>query len=395
MASRRPLRVALLATSVEFGGIERVLLNMVQHMDREVELVPVVFTRTDTSTNSFFDRLRALAVPYETLYVNSTPPHGILSPVVNLVQALRLVRKGGFNLIHSHGYRADVFAIALSKLTRTPVVSTVHGFIGNDWRLRFYNALDARVLRAFSQVIAVSAPMKAELVAHGVSPDRVHVIANAVAEVPPDDRLSARGDSRRRLGITEAEFVFGYVGRLSDEKGVGYLLEAVRTLAADCEQSRIVIVGDGPARGELESAAADPLLKGRVMFAGFQRDTASWYSAMDALVLPSLTEGTPMALLEGMAAGLPVIASRVGGVPDVVAGEEGILVAPGDVAELRAAMTKILRDPVLRAGMSDRARLCIRNRYGLRSWVRQTLAVYAAATADRQQRLIETRGYTE
>jgi glycosyltransferase involved in cell wall biosynthesis len=372
-----------MATSVEFGGIERVLLTQLQHMDREIELVPIVFTRTDRPDNSFFHRLRALGVRHETLFVNTVRPYALLNPVVNLGQALRLVRRSRFDLIHSHGYRADAFALAVARWHRLPLVSTCHGFVGIDRRLRFYNALDARLLRSFTRVIAVSHRMKEDLVAHGLSDDRVEVIANAVAEAPVGERAADRQSARSRLGIADGEFVFGYVGRLSEEKGVHYLLDAAaqtRTCSTPC---RFVIVGDGPQRGALEALARKHALDGTVVFTGFQGDTAPWYAAMDAFVLPSVTEGTPMALLEAMACGVPSIASAVGGVPAVIAdGHNGLLVRPADVEHLSTQMRALASATPLRLSLAAGAIETVRARYGVAAWVQNMAAVYRRSLQD-------------
>jgi glycosyltransferase involved in cell wall biosynthesis len=376
-SASRPVRVALLATSVEFGGIERVLLNLVQHMDSGVELVPLVFTRTDITERSFFERLQALGVPHETVYVNSVRPYAVLTPLVNLAQIIALVRKGGFDLIHSHGYRADVFGLAVASWCRLPIVSTCHGFIGNDARLRFYNALDRRVLKRFTRVMAVSARMKDDLVAHGLDAERVHVIANAVAEPPREERARTRRDVRSALGVRDDEFVFGYVGRLSEEKGVHYLMDAFTSLPPEHGATRLLIVGDGPRRQELEQHASERGVASRVTFTGFQSDTSRWYSAMDAFVLPSLTEGTPMALLEAMAYRVPVIASAVGGVPAMLSDREnGILIPPGDVGQLGEAMQMLTATPILRETLSEAGLRSVRSRYDVASWVRSVRDVY-------------------
>lgn len=379
----KPVRVALLATSVQFGGIERVLLNLLQHMDSGVELVPLIFTRTDIKETSFFDRLRALGISPEVLYVNSIRPYSLLNPLVNLGQLSAVIRKRGFDLIHSHGYRADVFGLAVASWHRLPIVSTCHGFIGNDARLRFYNALDRHVLKRFTRVIAVSAQMKEDLVAQGINAERVHVIANAVAEVPREERARTRRDVRSALEVRDDDFVFGYVGRLSEEKGVQYLVDAFASLPPEHGRARLFIVGDGPRRRELEHQAHERGVASGVTFTGFQSDTARWYSAMDAFVLPSLTEGTPMALLEAMAYRLPVIANAVGGVPAILSNREnGILLPPADVPQLCQAMQRMMTTPRLRETLSEAGVQSVRGRYDVRNWVRSVRDVYHETLAD-------------
>ena len=349
-------------------------------MGTGIELCPIVFTRTDAKETSFLDRLRAMGVTPELLYVNTHAPELIINPIVNLKQAVDLLTKRRFDLIHSHGYRADVFSWALSKWCRVPVVSTCHGLISNDWRLRLYNRLDTRVLRSFERVIAVSEGMKDDLVAGGLRADRVDVVTNAVPEVSAPSRARERQEVRAELGVKGDEFVFGYVGRLSEEKGVDYLLQAAASLAETPAPFRVVVVGDGMQRGDLERTARDRGLNGRVVFTGFQSNTEPWLTAMDAFVLPSLTEGTPMALLEAMATRVPVVASAVGGVPAVITdGENGLLVPPADVTGLVNAMRRVVASEPLREKLSEGGLATVRERYGVTEWICRTRGVYKKA----------------
>jgi glycosyltransferase involved in cell wall biosynthesis len=370
--------VALFATSVAFGGIERVVLNLLRHMPPGVEIVPIVFTRTDCEDQTFFERLREMGLRHETLYVNSHTPALIVNPVVNLAQAIRIVKNGRFDLIHSHGYRADAFVLVVAKYLGLPFVSTVHGFTPTDPRLRLWCELDARLLRFFPRVMAVSAPMKDQLVAYGLDAARVDVVINAVEEAAQGG--SSRREMRLRLGISESEFVFGFVGRLSDEKGVDHLLQAAGTLVAQERSARFVIVGDGPRKDDLLEATRSRGLEGKVDFVGFQSNTAPWYETFDAFVLPSLSEGTPMALLEAMAHGLPSVATAVGGVPQVVSdGENGLLVPSADRTKLCEAMRSLMTNAQLRAKLSEGAVELVRGSYGVDAWIEHVQDVYAKA----------------
>jgi glycosyltransferase involved in cell wall biosynthesis len=375
------LRVGLFATSVAFGGIEQVLLTLLEHMDPAVTLVPIVFTRTDTKETSFFDRLEAMGVPHETLYVNITRPVYVLNPLRNLAEAIVLCRRHRLDLIHSHGYRADTFALAVSRLLRIPVVSTCHGFIRNDRRLRVYNQLDHLVLRFFTRIVAVSEPMRTELIGAGIDATRVQVITNAIPEVPDSEREQRRRDTRAELGIGRDDFVFGYVGRLSEEKGLDDLLEAAGLLLPSLPASRLLLVGAGPRKEMLEQTARRHGIEGRVHFAGFQTRTSEWYPAMDAFVLPSLTEGTPMALLEAMAHRLPIVATAVGGIPGMIThGKNGLLVPAGDQTKLLEAMRALATDPDLRQELSLCGRRSVREAYDVQNWIRLMCEVYMTTT---------------
>jgi len=291
--------------------------------------------------------------------------------------------------VHCHGYRANMFGLVIAKLCGIPAITTCHGFIRNDRRLRFYNALDTKMQGLFSRVIAVSARMRDDLVAGGLDPARVEVITNAVAEVPPEHQARQRQETRRSLGIGDDELVFGYVGRLSIEKGPDNLVRAAQLLRTRGVRARYVVIGDGPERRALESAATELGLADDITFAGFQLETGPWYSAMDAFVLPSLTEGTPVALLEAMAHGLAVVATAVGGVPAVISHlENGVLVEPGSVEALATAMGDVAGGADLRAALGARARQTIARTYGIRDWIARTVAVYGSVAGRRPSQAV-------
>jgi glycosyltransferase involved in cell wall biosynthesis len=221
----------------------------------------------------------------------------------------------------------------------------------------------------------------------GVPEERIRVIANAVSAAGDGAGMDQRTAIRARLAIGEADFVFGYVGRLSEEKGLDHLLQAAGELRVEASTSRILLVGDGPRRQDLEEAARGRGILDRVHFAGFQRDTSGWYRAMDAFVLPSLTEGTPMALLEAMAQGLPVVGTSVGGVPAVVThGENGLLVPPADAAALGGALTQLASDVQLRRRLSAGALRTVRERYSVEAWTREVRNMYLATVQSCRRR---------
>lgn len=373
------IRVALLATVVDFGGIERVLLTLLRRMEPGIELFPILFTRTEAKGNCFLKSLETLKIPYHTIYVN-TSRYKYLNPLRNIGETIARLKGGRFDLIHTHGYRADLIGLVVSKYFSLPIVSTCHGFISTDRQLSFYNRLDIFLLRYFNRVIAVSDRMKGDLVEKGIDEKKIQMITNAVWDGPRSDTAGIRRETRSRMGIEEEEFVFGFVGRLSEEKGLDSLIEALKRWSMKGDPWRLVLLGDGPRRGVLEQSVRDFGLADKMLFAGFQSDTAGWYAAFDAFVLPSLTEGAPMALLEAMANGLPVIATSVGGVPALLSkGENGMLVPPGDPEKLLEAMRSIAGDRDLRTRLSGGALRSIQRNHDVRDWIKKVIEVYTAA----------------
>jgi glycosyltransferase involved in cell wall biosynthesis len=226
--------------------------------------------------------------------------------------------------------------------------------------------------------------MREDLVGKGLQPARIEVIPNAVDPVCDAAIQSARRDLRDRLKIGDDEFIFGFVGRLSEEKGLTYLLEALGRHAPAGGRWRLLVVGDGPRRRELEEGAARAGIADRVVFAGFRSGASPWFSAMDAFVLPSLTEGTPMALLEAMAHRVPVIASAVGGVPAVLSDRvNGLLVPPGDAGALSQALCDLASHEELRQTLSRAGHDTVRDRYDVRPWAATIRRVYERVVQDR------------
>jgi glycosyltransferase involved in cell wall biosynthesis len=376
---KRRIRVALLTTSVDFGGIEKVVLTLFRHVDRDIELLPIVYARADRRDRTFLDELGKLGVTPRVVFVDeSRLKH--LSPLRHLTDTIAILGAERFDLIHSHGYRADLTALPLARRFGVPVVSTCHGFTPINWRLALYSRLNVLALRYFSRVIAVSTRMRDDLVGKGVNPARIDVISNAVEPACETAVRSARCKLRHTLAVAEDEFIFGFVGRLSEEKGLRHLLDAISLRAPADGPWRLLVVGDGPCRRELEEAVSRASIGGRVTFTGFQGDASPWFAAMDAFVLPSLTEGTPMALLEAMAHRVPVIASAVGGVPAVLSDRvNGMLVPPADPQALSQALREVSSNHDFGQALARAAHETVCTRYDVHTWVANVRAVYERA----------------
>jgi glycosyltransferase involved in cell wall biosynthesis len=287
-----------------------------------------------------------------------------------------LVRRVAPDVVHSHGYKTDVLAALLGPaLGRPCLVATNHNWTGETRALRVYERLDAIALRRFDLVVAVSRAVAAELAAAGIR--RLTVIANGIPIAPPP---TDPGRLRRELGLAPAAPLVGYVGRLSPEKGVRDLLDAMA--ASPVAGVHLALVGEGPLREELARTIRARGLARRVHLVGRREDAADLLAGLDALVLPSHREGTPMVLLEAMAAGVPAVATAVGGVPDVVGnGESGILVPPRDAAALAVAIRRVTEDAALRRRLGDEAARTVRARFDAAGMARRYAEAYRAALA--------------
>jgi glycosyltransferase involved in cell wall biosynthesis len=252
----------------------------------------------------------------------------------------RLLRDKRVGVLHTHVYHADTIGYLATRRVGIPWVTTLHGFTGGDLKNRAYTKLDLLLIRRCEAVICVAENVRERAVAEGLDPRRLHLVPNGYLPAPP----LPRDEARVALGLDEARPVVGWVGRLSHEKGADLWLDALALLAH--EDLMAVVVGDGAERSSLEAKArALGLGADRVRFVGQVDDAASLLPAFDALALSSRTEGTPMVVLEAMAAGVPIVSFAVGGIPQVLDDSSAFLVSPGDIGGLARAMMVPIIDP--------------------------------------------------
>lgn len=381
-----PVKVAVLLTPVEFGGSERVCLNLLRNIDRDrFSVFPILLSRPWEPDNVFAQKLRNEGYVFRDIPVAMRRGEGVWRVVRSYRLLHAYLARGGFDLLHTNGYFADLIGVPAARALGIPCIATCHGFIGNTTKLRFYNWLDRFALRFASRIMAVSEGVYGDLIESGVVSEKVCVVLNAV-----DAFMSEAGDTqgdrdcRKTPGFSRDYFVVGYVGRLSEEKGVGDLLAAFAEQAKPHPTLRLVIVGEGPQRCQLERWVVDLGIHDRVVFAGFQEDVSTWFRGMDIFVLPSLTEGTPMALLEAMAAGVPVVGTAVGGVPRLIRnGETGILVTPGRPGEIARAVEELIRNGAKRSHLAEGARRLVENEFGVSGWIEKIQSEYLSLCGEK------------
>jgi glycosyltransferase involved in cell wall biosynthesis len=288
-------------------------------------------------------------------------------------ELVRILRSERPDVLHTHTAKAGGVGRVAALFARSGqppvVVHTYHGHVLRGYFGRaketFYRRLERVLARRTSRLIAVSPEVRDDLVELGVAP------ASLFAVIPYGFDLTARvgGDGtriREQLGATEDTFVVGWAGRLTAIKRP---LDLVRGLAALVERgvdALLCLVGDGPDRDDVERLAKQLGVDDRCRLVGFQTDLSRWYAAFDAFCLTSANEGTPVAAIEALAAGKPVVATRAGGTETVVDhGESGFLVPVGDVDALAARLAELAADPVLRERLGRRGAELMRERFGL------------------------------
>jgi glycosyltransferase involved in cell wall biosynthesis len=332
--------------------------------------VAAVLVPGDADRHPFVVRLQSLGIPTTSVVVGSR------SYLREYRHLRALMTKLNPRVVHSHGYHADVIAGAAARRERIPRVSTVHGFVGGSLRNRINERIQLIALRHVDAALAVSRPLVDRLAKAGVPPGKIHFVANGFAPVAVN---LARTAARQKLGLSESAPVAGWVGRLSHEKGADVMLDAI----AACETPwRLSVIGDGPERGRLEQRASKLGITDRVTWHGPVVNAGALFSAFDAFVLSSRTEGTPIALFEAMHAGVPIVTTAVGGVPDVVSPAEVILVPSDQPATIARALDAILGDPVRAERRSSLARERVVRDFGPEKWLSEIDRIYRAIESD-------------
>jgi glycosyltransferase involved in cell wall biosynthesis len=299
--------------------------------------------------------------------------HREISPLrdaVAIVRLARLIRRVRPHILHTHTAKAGAVgrlaALLAGDARPAIVVHTFHGHVLRGYfdplRTAGFRLLERWLATKTTALVAVSPQVRDDLVSLGVAPRERFVVVRLGIEL--EQRVAAerdgRGESRRVLGIGPDRFAVGWIGRMTGVKRTDDVLRAFRRLRDRGVDACLCMIGDGPDRPAVERRAHELGLMRDTLFLGYQEEVAPFYAAFDAMILPSINEGTPVSAIEALAAGRPVVATRVGGVPDVVRdGEDGFLVEPGDVDALADRLARLAAEPELRErlGAAGRARV--------------------------------------
>lgn len=294
-----------------------------------------------------------------------------------------IVRRRGISLIHAHGYKSNLFGAFAARWNRIPIVSTNHLYPMmplNDRKLKMYGQLDVKVTSRFlDRIVAVSEDIQRRMTKQGVPASKVQVIENGIDTSAFSTTSEASLVSgKRALGIDSESLVVGSLARLTPQKGQEYLLDAAAGVLAKRPSVTFVIAGDGPLKEALAEQAERLDISDRVKLLGFRRDTRALLGSMDVFALSSIEEGLPMAMLEAMAARVPVVTTRVGDIPKVIeSGRNGLLVNARSSAELTEALLRLLGDPVERSALAERAYDTVVRGFSQEAMCEKYLALYS------------------
>lgn len=347
------VKVLQLISSGGYYGAENMLLNLCASQEKAgCQNSLLLFYNVHTPNVEFYERARRHGISVRMVHCRGRADWRAVRQIEEYIQ------EDAIDVVHTHGYKADLYGFLAAWRSGKPVVATCHNWVGGTAALGIYNHLDRLALKKFSALAAVSDEVAQRLLDSGVPAEKIKTIANGI-----DVQAFEHGQQPLASGVT-GDKVVGMVARLDLQKGFEYLLRAVRELCNLFDGLKVVIVGEGPDRKAIEAMVEEYGLQSNVVLAGQQSNMPAVYAAMDIFVLPSLNEGLPMTILEAMAASRPVVATCVGAIPKVITdGVNGLLVNPGNSEALRDAIASLLSDPDRCRRMGEKAHEWVSRNY--------------------------------
>ena len=362
-----PPRVLQVVLSLNAGGTERLVIELTRRLR---EIVPMAVCCLDEE-GEWASEVTSAGVKVEAIGRRQGFDAGVGREIHRVAQAHRAT------VLHCHQYSPFVYG-CLARLwgSRSRVVFTEHGRLSDappSWKRRAANLI---LPRFADRVFAVSAELRQHLIAEGFSSRAVGVIYNGVDLRPKTDG-DASSRVRAHFGFGPGPLVIGSVGRLDPVKDLRTLILATADVRRT-HPAELLVIGDGPERSGLETIASECGLKQHVHFLGYRRDARDWLAGCDVYVNSSVSEGVSLTILEAMAAGLPVVATRVGGTPEIVDSTCGMLVPPRQPLALAGALLELARDRERRSQLGRAARQRVEERFTLDRMIQQYCDVYRA-----------------
>ncbi len=306
------------------------------------------------------------------------------------VRLAGIIRRWGVQVVHAHGAKAGLLARLSCLLVRKrpATVVTAHNFVYTGsvrgWKQKLLLGAEKRLLPLTDQFIAVSQGLRQEILnSQGIAPEKVMTIYNGL-DLELFSEASDREQVRARLGLEPHRPVVGTVARFAPQKGLQYFIDMVACLEKQLPGIQYLVVGDGPLREKIESLAKSRGVREKITFTGFIADIPPILKAMDVFVLPSLSEGLGISVLEALACRRPIVATAVGGIPEIIAnGENGLLVPPGSGSYLADGVAGLLNNPQLAQTLASRGFQQLEEKFSLQKMLKATEAIYHKVYRDR------------
>ena len=367
------MKVLIFIQGLSFGGPEKLVYDMVKHIiknQNNIKIIKLEICCYDI-LGHFAEKLIGEKQKINLSLLKRKPGIDLFYPF----KLASLIKQKKIDVIHAHNATAWFYGTWASILTRVPIVYTEHDrSFPTPLRLKYFHYFFGKYATA---VIAVSKTVKenlekyehiknAKVIYNGIDPDLFKPAS-----------IEEKVLKKKQLGLNKNDFVLGNVGRMDYWKNQRILIEILPDLKKISPQIKLILVGGGEEEGNLKKSAIKKGVKNDVIFLGQRSDVNQILKAFDIFVFPSLTEGLPLVVIEAMATGLPIVASHVGGIPElVVNGETGFLVSPASKEEIKEAIIKLLNNPELRKEMGQIARKRFETHFSLPQMVQKYIEVY-------------------
>jgi glycosyltransferase involved in cell wall biosynthesis len=353
------------------GGPDKTILNSPRYLEARGyrNLCAYMYPPGDPG----FDQLRAKARLWQAPLL-AVPDRGPWDWRV-VGEMLRICRREKVRIWHGHDYKSNALGLLLRRFWPMRLVTTVHGWVKHTRRTPLYYWIDRFCLPRYERVVCVSQDLVEQCLASGVRAERCVPIENGI-DLNEFSRRQPIEEAKQKLGLPVNRLVVGAVGRLSAEKGFDLLIRAVGRLLHSGLDLELLIVGEGEERPRLQGLIDELGLGGHVRLLGYQAEVRDLFEAMDVFALSSLREALPNVVLEAMALEVPVVATRVAGVPQVIDGTNGLLVTPGSVDELAGGLLCLLRDCDARQRFRSAARQTVCRRFSFDVRMRKIQGIY-------------------
>jgi glycosyltransferase involved in cell wall biosynthesis len=346
-------KVFINIAAAKISGPKKGLHQFIRVGGKEICDPVVVGYNLGDKKDPFILSMKKAGVPYETLSQKMT-----YDPFL-VTRAMKILKKHKADILQSHGYKSHLICFLLNSITCIPWIAFVHGWTSENMKIKAYKALDQILLGFADRVVVVSNGLIEKMNLNWINRHKIRTIPNAVD--PAELLVTGNGSNvRQRYGIGLNDPLMGVIGRFSPEKGHMFLINAMPAINKKLPKLKIMLIGDGQEKENLQKRINELGLNKSVIFTGYQNNLGDFYMNMDLLVLPSLSEGMPNVILEAMLYGKSVVATRVGGVPEVVVdGKTGIIVEPQNSEQLSLGILKMFQNPdYLRTyGMAGRERV--------------------------------------
>jgi glycosyltransferase involved in cell wall biosynthesis len=385
----RPIRVARVIARLNIGGPAQHVVLLTAGLDRTRFATTLITGRVGEAEGDFTETARARGV--EPVVIpelgRAIRPARDLFALFKLIRMFRHLRP---DIVHTHTAKAGTLGRLAARVAGVPLtVHTFHGHVLDGYFspsvTQFFLMVERRLARTTDRLVTVSSRLRDQLLAMRIGrPDQVEVVPLGLDLGRFEQRRPAVPALRASLGLAPGAPLLGSVGRLVSIKDHPTLFRAVASLGGDGQPAHLVIVGDGEDRPALIRLAGDLGLSSRVHFLGWRSDLETILNELDVVICSSRNEGTPVALIEAMAAGVPVLSTEVGGVADLVThGETGWLVPPGDPAAMADGIRHLMAEPSLRSCLAAAGRVVALDRYDVARLLTRMEALYTAVINER------------